>query len=92
MEPVAGGEGVGDGLLGLLGGDLEDAEAEDRHLDAVVEGDGLHGVLRAVPSVGSGGDDDLGGPRGRPSPGSRRARRGVPGPLSTQRRPAASQS
>jgi hypothetical protein len=37
---VAGGQGVGDGLLGLSGGDLEDAEAEDRHLDAVVEGDG----------------------------------------------------
>ena len=37
---VAGGQGAGDGLLGLLGGDLEDAEAEDRHLDAVVEGDG----------------------------------------------------
>ncbi len=29
---VAGGQGVGDGLLGRLGGDLEDAEAEDRHL------------------------------------------------------------
>ncbi len=37
---VAGGQGVGDSLLGLLGGDLEDAEAEDRHLDAVVEGGG----------------------------------------------------
>jgi hypothetical protein len=36
---VAGGEGIGDGLLGLVGGDLEDAEPEDRHLDAVVEGD-----------------------------------------------------
>ena len=42
MWPVAGGEGVGDGLLGLLGGDLVDAEAEDRHLDAVVQGDCLH--------------------------------------------------
>src|SRR3954471_476851 len=35
--PVAGGEGVGDGLLGLLGRDLVDAEAQDRHLNAVVE-------------------------------------------------------
>jgi hypothetical protein len=41
---VAGGEGICDGLLGLLGGDLVDAEAEDRHLDAVVEGDCLHVV------------------------------------------------
>ena len=38
-RPVAGGERVGDDLLGLLVGDLEDAEAEDRHLDAVVERD-----------------------------------------------------
>jgi hypothetical protein len=37
--PVAGGEGIGDGLLGLLRWDLIDAEAEDRHLHAVVEGD-----------------------------------------------------
>jgi hypothetical protein len=37
--PVAGGEGVGDDLLGLLVGDLEHAETEDRHLDAVVERD-----------------------------------------------------
>jgi hypothetical protein len=36
---VADGEGVGDGLLGLIGGDLEDAEPEDRQLDAIVEGD-----------------------------------------------------
>ena len=36
---VADGEGVGDGLLGLIGRDLEDAEPEDRHLDAIVEGD-----------------------------------------------------
>jgi hypothetical protein len=39
---VAGGEGVGDGLLGLVGRDLVDAEPEDRHLDAVVEGDVAH--------------------------------------------------
>ena len=39
---VAGGEGVGGGLLGLVGGDLEDAEPEDRDLDAVVEGDEAH--------------------------------------------------
>ncbi len=31
-----------DRLLGLLVGDLEDAEAEDRHLDAVVQRDRLH--------------------------------------------------
>ena len=37
---VAGGQCAGDGLLGFLGGDLEHAEAEDRHLGAVVEGDG----------------------------------------------------
>jgi hypothetical protein len=37
---VDGGQSLGDGLLGLLGGDLEHAEAEDRHLDAIVEGDG----------------------------------------------------
>jgi hypothetical protein len=36
---VADGEGVGDGLLGLVGGDLEDAEPEDRHLNAIVESD-----------------------------------------------------
>ena len=45
---VAGGEGVGDGLLGLVGGDLVDAEPEDRHLDAIVEGD-------MVALVGHGG-------------------------------------
>jgi hypothetical protein len=44
-QSVAGGEGVGDGLLGLLRRDLVDAETEDRHLDAVVEGDGLHGIF-----------------------------------------------
>ena len=38
--PVPGGQGVGDGLLGLVGGDLEHPEPEDRHLHAVVEGDG----------------------------------------------------
>ena len=36
---VAGRQGVSDGLLGLVSWDLEDAEAEDRHLDAIVEGD-----------------------------------------------------
>ncbi len=36
---VAGGERVGDGLLGLFSGDLVDAEAENRHPYAVVEGD-----------------------------------------------------
>ena len=38
-EPVADLEGGGDGLLGLLRGDLVDAETEDRHLDAVVQRD-----------------------------------------------------
>ena len=61
---VADGQGVGDGLLGLLGRDLEDAEAEDRHFDAVVEGDGgdmdRHGetffsrMLGPVPRFGAG--------------------------------------
>jgi hypothetical protein len=36
---VADGEGVGDRLLGLIGRDLEDAEPQDRHLDAVVQDD-----------------------------------------------------
>jgi hypothetical protein len=35
---VAGGKCVRHRLLGLLGGDLVDAEAEDRHLHAVVQG------------------------------------------------------
>ena len=34
---IAGLQGLGDGPLGLLGRDLVDAEAEDRHADAVVE-------------------------------------------------------
>ena len=41
--PVADLERRGDRLLGLLRGDLVDAEAEDRHLDAVVEGHGGNG-------------------------------------------------
>jgi hypothetical protein len=36
---VAGGERVADDLLGLLRRDLEDAEAQDRHPDTVVERD-----------------------------------------------------
>jgi len=36
---VADGEGVGDGLLGLVGRDLVDTEPENRHLDTIVEGD-----------------------------------------------------
>ena len=32
-----------DGLLGLLAGDLEDAEADDRHLHVVVQRDGRDG-------------------------------------------------
>ena len=40
---------LGDDLLGLFGGYLIDAEPEDRHLDAVVQRDGLHGIAsRAV--------------------------------------------
>lgn len=42
QQAIAGGESVGDGALGVLGGDLVDAEAEQRHRDAVVEGGGLH--------------------------------------------------
>jgi hypothetical protein len=41
-QPVPGGEGVDDdllGLLGLLGGDLEDPETEDGHRHAVVHSD-----------------------------------------------------
>jgi hypothetical protein len=38
-EPFEGPRG-GDGLLGLVRGDLEDTETEDAHLDAVVERDG----------------------------------------------------
>lgn len=37
--PVAGLQGLFDDLLGLLGRDLEDAETEDGHLYAVVQGD-----------------------------------------------------
>jgi hypothetical protein len=44
-QAVTGLERVGDDLLGLLRGDLEDAEAEDGHLDAVVQRDGLHGEV-----------------------------------------------
>ena len=43
--PVAGGEGGFDGGLGFFVGDLEDAEAEDRHLDAVVERYVFHGFF-----------------------------------------------
>jgi hypothetical protein len=47
-EPVADFERGDDGLLGALREDLEDAEAEDGHLDAVVQGDvrncRLHGL------------------------------------------------
>src|SRR3954452_172497 len=52
-EAVTGGESVGDGLLGLFGRDLVDAEAEDRHPDTVVQGDlgDLRGHRRACPSV-----------------------------------------
>jgi hypothetical protein len=38
--PVAGGQRIGHHALGLLGWDRVDAEAEDRHLDTVVQGDG----------------------------------------------------
>ena len=71
---VAGGEGVGDGLLGLLGGDLEDAEAEDRHLDAVVEGDEGGGWVGLQRPQGGGG-----GAGGRPLPLNSPARRRATG-------------
>jgi hypothetical protein len=55
---VAGGQRAGYRLLGLLGGYLEDAEAEDRHLDAVVEGDGRdlnrHGANLLLAHDGAG--------------------------------------
>jgi hypothetical protein len=41
-EAVAGLEGGFDSGLGLVLGDLEDAESDDGHRDAVVEGDGPH--------------------------------------------------
>ena len=47
-QPVAGLERVADGCLGLFRADLEDAEAEDRHVDAVVEGDGFHGMVLSI--------------------------------------------
>jgi hypothetical protein len=53
--PVAGGERLADGALGLLRRDLVDAEAEDRDLDAVVQGQpgdvgrDAHAVLRFRP-------------------------------------------
>jgi hypothetical protein len=37
--PVADGERIADRLLGVVSRDLVDAEAEDRHLDAVLQGD-----------------------------------------------------
>jgi hypothetical protein len=49
---VTGCQGIGDGMLGLLRRDLEDAETEDRRLDVVVEGDGRAGMddlLRGLP-------------------------------------------
>ena len=44
-QAVPCGHGIRDDLLGLLGRDPEDAEAEQRHLDAVVQRDGLHSVF-----------------------------------------------
>ena len=45
-QPVAGFDGVDDAALALVRvGDLEDAEPEHGHLNAVVEGDLLHEVL-----------------------------------------------
>ena len=43
---VPGGNRLDDHLLRVLGWNLEDAEAEDRHLDAVVQGDGRNGLHR----------------------------------------------
>lgn len=45
---VPGAQGDGDGVSGLLGGSLEDAETECRHLDAVVEGYGFHVLFLRV--------------------------------------------
>jgi hypothetical protein len=42
-------EGGFDGRLGFVLGDLEDAEAEDRHRDAVVQRDGLHELSTFYP-------------------------------------------
>ena len=41
--PVSGGQGRFDGGLRLFFRDLEDTKAQDRHFDAVVERDILHG-------------------------------------------------
>ena len=48
--PVPGLQRLGDHLFGLVGGYLVDAEPEDRDLDAVVQRDGLHGLL--LPGCG----------------------------------------
>jgi hypothetical protein len=44
-QAVPCGPGIGDDLLGLLGRYAEDAEAEQRHLDAVIQRDGLDSVV-----------------------------------------------
>ena len=43
--PVSGGECRAHRVAGLIGRGLKDAQAEDGHLHAVVEGDRFHGVL-----------------------------------------------
>jgi hypothetical protein len=72
-----GAEGIGDGLLGILRRDLLDAEAEDRHLDAVVEGHGLHDVSFSVGGRTAGDaradcasptSTGIGSPRSSPTP------------------------
>ena len=45
---VTGGEGGFDGNLGFVVGYLEDAEAQDRHLDAIVESHGIHSLAVAL--------------------------------------------
>ena len=44
--PVPGAECAADGVPGLFGGRLEDPQTEGGHLEAVIEGDGLHPLSR----------------------------------------------
>ncbi len=43
--PVPGAQGRAHSVAGLVGGRLEDAQAERWHLDTVVEGYGFHGAV-----------------------------------------------
>ena len=44
--PIPGAECAADGVPGLVGGRLEDPQTEGGHLEAVIEGDGLHLLSR----------------------------------------------